>query len=103
MIYVFKNVLILRILIGTLVYFARKLITNTNNSRIFQKMLNYVMLYTKKSTTGIQDSPMYSLLGVKTPHVFTTGELRFPVVFITKESYYRGAYNNLQRVCHSKN
>jgi hypothetical protein len=33
------------------------------------------MPYTKKSTTGSPDH-------VKTPHVFTTGELRFPSVLI---------------------
>jgi hypothetical protein len=31
---------------------------------------------------------MYSPLGVKTPHVFTTGELIFPGVFITKELFW---------------
>jgi hypothetical protein len=31
---------------------------------------------------------MYSPLGVKTPRVFTTGELRLPGVFITKESFW---------------
>ena len=31
---------------------------------------------------------MYSPLGVKTPHLFTTGELRFPCVFITKELFW---------------
>jgi hypothetical protein len=46
------------------------------------------MSYTKKSTKGSQDSPMYSPLGVKTPCVFTTGELRLSGVFITKESFW---------------
>jgi hypothetical protein len=46
------------------------------------------MPYTKKSTTGSQDSPMYSPLGVKTPPVFAIGELRLPGVFITKESFW---------------
>ncbi len=41
MIYVWKNVLILGILIDSLVYFTGKSITNTNNSRIFKKMKNY--------------------------------------------------------------
>ncbi len=41
MIYVWKNVLILRILIDSLVYFAGKSIMNTNNSRIFLKIQNY--------------------------------------------------------------
>ncbi len=46
------------------------------------------MSYTKKSTTGNQYSPVYSPLGVKAPHVFTTGELRLPGVFITKELFW---------------
>jgi hypothetical protein len=37
MIYVWKNVLILAILIDSQVYFTRKSITITNNSRIFLK------------------------------------------------------------------
>ncbi len=37
MIYVWKNVLILGILIDFLVYFARKSIMNSNNPRIFLK------------------------------------------------------------------
>ncbi len=42
MIYVWKNVLILGILINSLMYFAGKSITKTINSRIFKKMQNYL-------------------------------------------------------------
>ncbi len=41
MICVWKNVLILGILIDSLVYFAGKSITNANNSRIYNKMQKY--------------------------------------------------------------
>jgi hypothetical protein len=38
MIYVWKNALTLGILIDSLVYFTKKSIINTNNSRIFKKI-----------------------------------------------------------------
>jgi hypothetical protein len=44
MIYVWKIFLFLEILNDSLVYFAGKSITNTNNSRIFEKMKNYFLL-----------------------------------------------------------
>ncbi len=72
MIYVWKNVLILRILMDSLVYFAGKLIMNTKNSRIFLKIQNWFQaclldqekLFDKKTEIKSRDTIPLNLLSV---------------------------------------
>jgi hypothetical protein len=72
MIYVWKNFLILGILNDSLVYFAGKSITNTNNSRIFSKMKNYFLacqlgpgeVWWKKQRQKSRDTVPLNLLSV---------------------------------------